>query len=79
MTPRRQSKRIVRYAVVGQGYIAQGAVLPAFAHAKANSRLVALVSGDATKRRELGKKYAVPAYAYEEYSASLGSSTPLSP
>lgn len=24
MTPRRQSKDIVRYAVVGQGYIAQG-------------------------------------------------------
>ena len=42
----------VRYAVVGQGYIAQAAVLPAFAHAKRNSRLVALFSGDETKRRE---------------------------
>ena len=29
----------IRYAVVGQGYIAQAAVLPAFAHAKRNSVL----------------------------------------
>src|SRR6185436_13348660 len=58
----------VRYAVVGQGYIAQAAVLPAFAHAKRNSRLAALVSGDATKRRELGRMYGVDlTYSYEEY------------
>jgi glucose-fructose oxidoreductase len=73
MTPARQSKRVVRYAVVGQGYIAQAAVLPAFAHARRNSRLVALVSGDRTKRRELAKKYDVPAYAYEEYDSLLAS------
>jgi predicted dehydrogenase len=30
-----RSKRIVRYAVVGLGHIAQVAVLPAFAHAGA--------------------------------------------
>ena len=47
----------VRYAVVGAGHIAQVAVLPAFAHAKENSELVAIVSGDVTKRRELCKKY----------------------
>lgn len=29
----------VRYAVVGLGHIAQGAVLPAFTHAKQNSEL----------------------------------------
>jgi predicted dehydrogenase len=46
----------VRYAVVGLGYIAQAAVLPAFAHARENSELVALVSADATKRNKLGKK-----------------------
>jgi glucose-fructose oxidoreductase len=73
MAPSRQSKRIVRYAVVGQGYISQGAVLPAFAHAKRNSRLVALVSGDRTKRRELTRKYDVPSYAYEEYDSLLRS------
>ena len=49
----------VRYAVVGLGYIAQIAVLPAFAHAKRNSRLRALVSSDSTKLAELGDRYAV--------------------
>ena len=39
----------IRYAVVGLGHIAQVAVLPAFAHARRNSRLTALVSDDATK------------------------------
>ncbi|HTG16106.1 MAG TPA: hypothetical protein VK747_12720, partial [Blastocatellia bacterium] len=43
----------VRYAVVGLGYIAQIAVLPAFAHAK-NSELMALVSDDPAKLRKLG-------------------------
>ena len=37
----------IRYAVVGLGHIAQVAMLPAFAHAKRNSRLTALVSDDA--------------------------------
>ena len=64
----------VRYAVVGQGYIAQAAVLPAFAHAKRNSRLVALVSGDETKRRELGQMYGVDfTYSYEEYDRCVRS------
>jgi len=57
----------VRYAVIGQGYIAQAAVLPAFEHARRNSRLAALVSGDAVKRRTLSRRYAVPAYAYEDF------------
>ena len=63
----------VRYAVVGSGYIAQAAVLPAFAHAKRNSRLVAIVSGDAAKRKALARKYDVAAYAYEDYDACLAS------
>jgi predicted dehydrogenase len=50
-------KRHIRYAVVGAGNIAQLAVLPAFAHAKDNSQLVAVVSGDAEKRRQLGHRY----------------------
>ena len=48
-------KRSIRYAVVGLGHIAQIAVLPAFAHARRNSQLVAVVSGDpdqATRNRE---------------------------
>ena len=39
MANRNATHGVVRYAVVGQGYIAQAAVLPAFAHAKRNSRL----------------------------------------
>jgi predicted dehydrogenase len=50
-------ERQIRYAVVGAGNIAQVAVLPAFAHAKDNSKLVALVSSDAEKRRQLGERY----------------------
>jgi predicted dehydrogenase len=62
----------VRYAVVGLGHIAQVAVLPAFAHASRNSRLAALVSDDAQKRRILGKKYRVEhAFSYDEYDACL--------
>ena len=53
-----RSKR-VRYAVVGLGHIAQQAVLPAFAHARRNSELVALVSGDDEKLEELGRTYEV--------------------
>jgi glucose-fructose oxidoreductase len=70
---KKRSTSVVRYAVVGQGYIAQAAVLPAFAHARSNSRLVALVSGDETKRRELGRKYDVATYSYEEYDTCLAS------
>jgi len=51
------SARRVRYAVIGAGNIAQVAILPAFAHAKDNSELVAIVSGDNEKRAELAKKY----------------------
>lgn len=62
------SSRKIRYAVVGLGYISQVAVLPAFAHAKENSELVALVSGDASKLKRLRKKYNVgKTYSYEQY------------
>jgi len=49
----------VRYAVVGAGNIAQVAVLPAFAHAQANSELVAVVSSDRDKREALRERYAL--------------------
>ena len=66
------SRGPVRYAVVGLGHIAQVAVLPAFAHARRNSRLVAVVSDDAAKRREIARRYRVDqAYAYDEYEACL--------
>jgi len=70
MATRRRS--IVRYAVVGLGHIAQVAVLPAFANAKRNSRVVALVSDDSAKLRALSDKYRIDgAYSYEEYDTCL--------
>lgn len=63
----------IRYAVVGLGAFAQSDALPAFADAK-NSELVALVSGDASKRDELAQKYGVRhTYSYEEYDDLLKS------
>ncbi len=63
--------RKLRYAVVGQGWFAQAAILPAFAHATDNSELVALVSGDPDKARELGEKYKVPVRSYGEFDRLL--------
>jgi predicted dehydrogenase len=64
-SPKRRASGTVRYAVLGLGHISQVAMLPAFAHATRNSELVALVSGDAVKRRKLSRRYRVPAYGYE--------------
>jgi predicted dehydrogenase len=62
----------IRYAVDGLGHIGQVAVLPAFAHARRNSVLTALVSADRTKRRTLAKKYRIEeTYSYDEYGACL--------
>jgi glucose-fructose oxidoreductase len=62
----------IRYAVVGLGHIAQVAVLPAFEHARRNSRLVAVVSDDRTKRRELTKRYRVDhAFSYDQFEDCL--------
>lgn len=62
-----------RYAVVGLGHIAQVAVLPAFEHAE-NSQLVALVSGDPDKLRELGDRYGVEhRVSYDTYDDFLRS------
>jgi predicted dehydrogenase len=49
----------VRYAVIGLGHISQAAVLPAFKHAKRNSTLAALVSGEPKKLKQLGRRYGV--------------------
>jgi predicted dehydrogenase len=72
LTDSQSPRRQVRYAVVGLGHIAQVAMLPAFAHARRNSRVVALVSDDAEKRRTVGRKYRVDqTYTYDEYEACL--------
>ena len=64
---------VVRYAVVGLGHIAQAAVLPAFKNAKQNSKLVALVSSDPEKLKELGKRYKAKTYSYQQYDECLSS------
>ena len=65
-------KKPIRYAVVGLGHIAQVAVLPAFAHARRNSRLVAVVSSDRSKRREVARRYGLDhGFAYDEFDECL--------
>lgn len=64
----------VRYAVVGIGHIAQVAVLPAFKHARQDSELVALVTGDPQKSEEVARKYpGVEVVRYEDYESLLSS------
>lgn len=71
---RQRKRRNIRYAVVGLGHIAQVAVLPAFAHAKRNCELRALVTDDSTKARQLSKRYGVPfTYSYDAYDQCLHS------
>ena len=63
-----------RYAVVGLGHIAQVAVLPAFANARTNSELTALVSDDPKKLKVLSRRYrAKHMYDYDEYDVCLRS------
>jgi predicted dehydrogenase len=67
-------KRLIRYAVVGCGHIAQVAVLPAFGNARRNSKLAAIVSGDSAKRQGLRAKYDIPkAVDYAQYDELLKS------
>jgi predicted dehydrogenase len=66
----------VRYAVVGLGWFAQVAILPAFDNARESSRLAALVSGDPEKLAELGERWGVPAerrVGYDGYDQLLRS------
>jgi predicted dehydrogenase len=70
-TKKKVAGKVIRYAVVGLGDLAQVAVLPAFANSS-NSELVAIVSGDATKRNKLKEKYRLEyAFSYEQYDAAL--------
>jgi glucose-fructose oxidoreductase len=75
-TPSPADEDLVRYAVVGLGWFAQAAILPAFENARENSRLVALVSGDDEKLQELGERYGVPPerrVGYDRYDELLAS------
>jgi predicted dehydrogenase len=66
----RAKHRKVRFAVVGTGWFAQEAVLPAFANT-GNAELAAIFSGDPKKCKEVGDHYGVPAYDYSEYDDRL--------
>ncbi|WP_342347879.1 Gfo/Idh/MocA family oxidoreductase [uncultured Nitrospira sp.] len=69
---RTQPSQKIRYAIVGLGYIAQVAVLPAFAHAKKNSELAAFISDDPKKLKKLGKTYGITGlYSYDQYEECL--------
>lgn len=62
----------LRYAVVGLGHIAQVAVLPAFAHARKNSTVTALVSSDPVKRGAMARRYGITkAFDYDGYEECL--------
>lgn len=70
----RNSRRRIRYAVVGLGHIAQNAILPAFANAHENSELVALVSDDKAKLRALSSEYGVEdCFTYGDFELCLHS------
>jgi predicted dehydrogenase len=63
----------VRYALVGLGWIAQEVILPGFENTK-NSEVVAFVTDDPEKAKELGKKYKVlQTVGYDGYDALLRS------
>src|ERR1700722_15183789 len=67
----KSTKKKTRYAVVGLGHLAQVAVLPAFRNTP-NSELTAIVSGEDTKRKKLGKKYGLEhVYSYDDYDKAL--------
>jgi glucose-fructose oxidoreductase len=69
-----RGRKKIRYAVVGLGYISQIAVLPAFSHARQNSKLAALVSSDPEKLNKLGEQYGIDRrYSYEQYGECLRS------
>ncbi len=64
----------IRFAVVGLGHIAQSAVLPAFANAKKDCQLTALVSDDADTARKVAKMYEVEHVVdYDDYDSLLAS------
>lgn len=67
----KKAERQIGYAVVGLGHFAQDAILPAFEHATDNSRLVALVTGDPEKARELGERHKVPVFGYDRLEECL--------
>jgi glucose-fructose oxidoreductase len=68
----RSRRAPIRYGIVGLGHISQVAVLPAFAHAKRNSRVTSLVSDDPAKLKALARKYRVEhTCSYDDFDSCL--------
>jgi predicted dehydrogenase len=71
---RRRRGNKIRWAVIGQGHFAQTSILPAFAHARENSELVAIFSGDEQKRKQLARRhhaeFALPYQELEDFLRS---------
>lgn len=67
-----KTDRKIRYAVVGAGWISQGAFMPGVAQTS-NSVLAAVVTGDPEKAKELGRRYNIAGYSYNEYDDLLSS------
>jgi len=61
----------IGYAVVGLGDITQQAVLPAFARAAENSRLVAVVAPDRARAQAVAQDFRATAYHYDEFRQCL--------
>ncbi|WP_052049651.1 Gfo/Idh/MocA family protein [Leptolyngbya sp. KIOST-1] len=71
--PLNQGEQKIRYAIVGLGWFAQVAAMPSFPNAE-NSEVVALVSDDPTKQKELSQKYGIRhTYSYDQYEDCLTS------
>ncbi|MEF2251811.1 Gfo/Idh/MocA family oxidoreductase [Ralstonia solanacearum] len=71
--PARTAQPLVRYAVVGAGWISQAAFLPGVAHS-GNSIVTALVSGDAAKAGALAQRYRIGhVCSYADYERLLAS------
>ncbi|KQT86327.1 Gfo/Idh/MocA family oxidoreductase [Aurantimonas sp. Leaf443] len=62
----------VRFAVVGGGWISQGAFMPGVAQT-GNAVMTALVTGDPVKADGLAKLYGLKSYRYEDYDTLLKS------
>lgn len=72
--PRGEGERPIRFAVVGAGHIAQVAALPAFAHARGECELTAIVTDDPKKQRELARKYELKhVFGYEMFDEACRS------
>jgi predicted dehydrogenase len=62
--------RKVRYGVVAGGSISQGAFMPGIGQTD-NSEITVLVTGDEEKARQLGERYALRTYHYDQYAQML--------